>query len=272
MEGNNHPLSLNAWHTFVDAIDAMRDAVRPEENPVFRGNSDLAQFTIYALRGALASQAEANHTQYLSIVDSLTDDEADYVQGSKSPSELVGYLMWHNELESIEISRRTIPGIWNTKQLVDGPVRADLDDARVLGTKKRKSQAAYRIKTFNFTDQLDRTFVMVDRKRVVRQHFGGQVLTIVRNSIIIHDAFEDEKSKLPENIKNFLDQERSAAGDAKKGDYNYNKHHDELVGFLEPIISNTKESSKPAWAIPAQTTYYAAKKDVVTDERLKEIA
>lgn len=244
---------------------AVAATVDPEKDTYYKNNPDIARFILGALSARLVSQSDANYTQYRRIFHKVPADEADYIEGNKSPAELTGYLMWHDELESIEIARRTMPRVWNTKPFIDGPVRADLDDAKALGTKKRKSPALYRIKDLDLYGNPDNLFMQVDRKRVVRQHFGGRVLTIVRNSIILQNTEE-----LAPEIYEIMTQERRRA--KENPDYDYDEHQDELGALLEPFVLTRNDSEKPSWMMPILTTYYAAKEEAVKAERLKEIS
>lgn len=273
MEGDNHPLALNAYvstgpNSYIAAINAVHAAVDPEKDPFYTQNPDMAKFIVGALSARIFSQSGANYMQYEKIYHAVGDDEDDYVEGNKSPAELTGYLMWHDELESIEIGRRTLPRIWNTKPLVDGPIRSDLDDAKGLGTMRRKSPVVYRIKDLDLYGNPDDVFIQVDRKRVVRQHFGGRILTFVRNSIVLHNT--DTKSPLPKSVYNIITKERRQAKDSP--DYSYDTHQDELSAILEPYVRTRNDSEKPNWMVPILTTYYSVKKEAIKDERLKEIA
>lgn len=270
MEGDNHPLALNAHvstgpNSYTAAIMAVAQKVDPEKDSYYKDSPDNARFILGALSARLIAQSEANYTQYLRIAHKITDDEHDYIEGNRSPAELTGYLMWHSELESIEIARRTLPRVWNTKPFIDGPVRSDLDDAKGLGTKKRKSSALYRIKDLDLWGNPNNLFTQIDRKRVVRQHFGGNVLTIVRNSIILQNT-ED----LSPEVYEIITKERRRAKEDKS--YSYDEPQDALGELLEPYVRTRNDSEKPSWMVPILTTYYSVKKEAIKDERLKEIA
>ncbi len=248
----------------LQVVDAIVD---PEKEDFYRDNPHLANYIINALHARIVSQSDANNIQYQGIYHKVDDDDFDYIRGNKPPSELVGYLMWHDELESIEIGRRTMPRVWNTKPFVDGPIRSDLDNAKVLATKKRKSPALYRTKNLNLNDESGKYFVQIDRKRVVRQHFGGRVLTVVRNSIVLHNS--NTESPLPRDVRLLIQGERERAKNDR--DYDYDEHRNELGEYLEPYVLTRNDGEKPAWMIPILTTYYAVKEEALKADRLKEV-
>lgn len=273
MEGGNSPLALNAWdihgpNSYMAALQVVDTVIDTEKNEFYRDNHQLANYIANALHARIVSQSDANNKQYQGIAHKVGEDDSEYIRGNKSPSELLGYLMWHDELESIEIGRRTMPRVWNTKPLVDGPIRSDLDEAKVLATKKRKSPALYRTKNLNLNDESGKYFVQIDRKRVVRQHFGGRILTVVRNSIVLHNG--DKADPLPRDVRLLIQGERQRAKNER--DYDYDEHRNELGEYMEPYVLTRNDGEKPGWMIPILTTYYAVKEEALKADRLKEVS
>lgn len=186
----------------------------------------------------------------------------------RSPAELVSFLLWERDLESIEIGRRTHPLAWDTQEEVDFPIRSSLDQEPFLITQRAKSPPIYRIKDLNAVDTSDQSFMQIDRKRTVRRHFGGRVLTIVRNSVVLHNS--DPSDRLPDEIQKLIKEERQELRSNPK--YDYDRRSDELEQLLEPHMANRSSDDKPAWIVPLLTTYYSVKIDAVKSNRLKEIA
>lgn len=120
-------------------------------------------------------------------------------------------------------------------------------------------------------DNSDQHFVLVDRKRTVRQHFGGSVLTIVRNSIILHDHDAD----MPSEVRDIVLSEREDARRKRKKnepEYGYNTHIPALYDHLEEHLARRDTNSKPDWIIPILTTYYAVREDKVKEPILKQLS
>lgn len=276
MKGDNHPLALNAWGANENsfsaaraAIDAAVDLDADEVDEFYVRYPYLTNFIVNALEQRITAQSNANSAQYHKIVEDVPSSETEFVEGDRSPSELVGYLLRHDALESIEIARRTHPRVWNTGSEVDSPVRGDLDGNAKIGTEKFKSPPIYRMKNLNIVDNsnTDQYFVQIDRKRTIRHHFGGTVLTIVRNSLVIHNS--DKDAPLPQELRQHVSEERQRAISERK--FDYDRHYDVLENYLEPHILARNEGDKPNWMVPILTTYYSVKIDAIKEERLKEI-
>jgi len=267
MEANNRPLALRSWtaqrNSYTEAVQAVGDALHEQHSR----DPALDKFIDVTLHQRVFSQSGANWDQYRAIETTVTGDETDYVEGMRLPSELVGYLLWHENLQSIETGRRTHPYDWNVGETFDKPIRADLDSAPFLGTRRQKSPTLYRFKNLNLTDTSEQYTVQVDRKRTIRRHFGGRVLNIVRNSVVLHDT--DPNDGLPEGIKALIQAERDRARSDKE--YDYDDHSTELREYLEAHLSRRATAGKPSWVTPILTTYYAAKIDAVKAEELKQI-
>jgi hypothetical protein len=272
MEGKNRPLALNPWdskghNSYAAAINAVDEILDPEKDAGLHDNPQLLEFMKLALYERITSQSQANYVQYQLVKPILTDRHDPYIHGDKTPSELTLFLQVTDRLQSIEIARRTSRH-WNMYREADRPVRSDLDEHPLLYTKSLKSEPLYRVKNLNINDPNDQHFVQIDRKRTVRQHFGGAVLTIVRNSLVLHDA----GGTMPKEIRQFIDEQRELALDQSRReagtDYDYDMHSDLLRDHLEDHVTHRSNNVQPSWAIPIATGYYAAKREFVKTKQL----
>lgn len=272
MEGDNRPLALNPWeaegsNSYAAAIDAVNQAIKPERDSFLSAHPLLVDFMKNALYDRIASQSQANYEQFKQVEPRLSLAHESYVQGDKHPSDLVLFLFATKDLESIEIARRTHHE-WNMYDEVDFPVRNDLDQSPLLYTNSIKSQPLYRIKNLNVVMNSDDYIVQVDRKRTVRQHFGGKVLTIARNSLVLHNL----NATMPREVRHHIREERDSAIGSNAGkntsDYNYDKHSMVLHDYLEDAVLNRKSDDQLTWAVPILTTYYSAKRQFVKARQL----
>lgn len=272
MEGKNRPLALNPWdmkglNSYVAALSAVDEILDPEVDVDLRDRPELLEFMKNSLYERIASQSQENHRQYQHVLPILTEAHDKYIQGAKSPSELTLFLYVTDRLESIETARRTSRH-WNMYTEVDRPVRDDLDSHALLYTTSLKSEPLYRVKNLNINNVNDEHFVQIDRKRTVRQHFGGAVLTIVRNSLVLHDTH----GSMPNEIRRFIDEQRETALDQSRRetgtDYDYDMHSDLLRDHLEEHVTHRSSNIQPSWATPISTGYYAAKREFVKTKQL----
>ncbi len=273
MEGNNRPLALNSWvdmsgpNSYLAAIEAVDAAFAAERDPDTGKHAPLTSFIISALCDRIASQSMENYEQYSTVRSHLTEQDKDYIQGNKRPSELVAFLESIPDLSSIEIARRTLHSSTDTAHnVIDTPVLADLDGAEELATTAHRSRPLYRIKNLNPADAVDQHYIQVDRKQVVRQHFGSHVLTIVRNSLVLHN----DNHSLPHDIRKIIRDERERARTAKR--YDYDRHFEDLSTHIEPVMDSASDKSMPSWLEHVLTTYYSVKSDYIVDENLKSFA
>lgn len=270
MEGNNRPLALTS---FIDmegpnsnraAFDAVDFVFDPEKDEFLKNNTSLTKFTKGALYARIIDQSQSNYSQYLRVQPHLTDAHSDYVQGNKEPDELTMFLYVTSALQSIETSRRTNRE-WDMYSAVDLPVRDSLDTNPLLYTQPIKSTPLYRIKNLNLTDKPDHDYVLIDRKRTVRQHFGGKVLTIVRNSFVLHN---DANDRMPSDIRRYIHMQRENA--RRVENYNYDQHSDALREYMEDHVINRSKGQKPGWMLPVMTTYYAVRRNQMKAMQLLE--
>jgi hypothetical protein len=271
MEGNNLPLALNPWadpsapNSYLAAREAVDMVFNPERDAFLRAHPELAEFTRGALYGIIMEQSERNFEQFEHVRPILTKNHDDYVKGRLGPADLTLFLHATVPLNSIETARRTEKE-WNTYHAVDGPVRHDLDEHPLLYTKAIKSEPVYHIKNLNLMGVADQQSILVNRKRTVRQHFGGEVLTIVRNSFVLHNRDDEE---LPRDIRVLIHEEREKA--RHDGNYKYRVHFDTLRDHMENYIINRSHGDKPGWMMPLMTTYYAARRRAISTKQLLHI-
>lgn len=279
MEGNNRPLALNSWvdatgeNSYIAAINAVNDALDPEHSVFLQEHPELLNFMKNSLYDRIASQSQENYTQYGLVAPLLNEKHIDFIRGDKSPDELTLFLFVTSRLQSIETARRTSRK-WNMYNEIDRPVRDSLDQNPFLHTENLKSAPLYRIKNLNIVDRTngndspDSFFVQVDRKRTVRQHFGGKVLTIVRNSYVLHDI----NKAMPEDVRQLIRDQREMALDPSlreiEQDYDYDQHLELLKNYLEPAVTQRSTSEQPTWAAPIATGYYAARRKYVKTMQL----
>jgi hypothetical protein len=267
----NSPLALDAWergtNSYYAAEAVVNHAMTREKDFPYSHDASLTNFIARALHGRLVAQAIANSEQYSSIAPTISKKQKAYVRATKEPDQLMRFLQDTKGLKSIETQRRTHLGNWDTRQAIDAPFRQHLDESPELDTEHRKSKILYRIKDLNMMDESEQHFVQVDRKRTVRQHFGGSILTVVRNSFVLHDVGDH----MPEEIVSLIDKERDTAVESGSN-YNYDDHTHGLVNALEPHITNHDLSEKPKWIVPLLTTYYAVKREAVKADELKDFS
>lgn len=235
-------------HAEVYGSELLEDRLKP-----------AAALGLYA---RIADHADDNYTHYTELLNHLSqkghelDDESkERVLGYGTPSDFVAFLRKYPVLGSIEIARRTHPGRWDTGLEVDAHVRADLDArSEELDTQRRKSVPHYKIKGLGYDKN---SHPMVERKRIVRTHFGGELVTVVRNSLLIDMLSQD----IPADIKDFILYRRDMVKNAKQEDgepaeYDYDEHSDFIKDALEPHMEHREIADKPRWAVPQLTTYY----------------
>ncbi len=268
MEGNNRPLALNSWvdmsgsNSYAAAIEAVGAAFASERNSETGHYTRLTSFIIAVLCDRIASQSIENYDQYQAVIPQLTTADTEFVRGNKRPAELVAFLASIDELPSIEIARRTLDAsVEDTRTIIDTPVLADLDTTPSLQTKIHESAPLYRIKNLNLSDASDQQYIQVDRKQTVREHFGGKVLTVVRNSLVLHN---DDKN-LPETLQTIISDERNKARTMRR--YDYDQHFEALGGHIEPYLSSTAQD-RPTWLKHVLTTYYSARSEHIVAEPL----
>lgn len=282
-----HPVSLECWkptnETFIHSDDrhqlvsadtegalkitmtsfdeatryAISDVERNVQDPAIRVMAEQA------ILGTIGDQATRNSDSYTRLMisqDSFFDEqkikrEESIFDGSASPAEFVSFLYRNPELEAVETARLTHVGNWAVRNVIDAPVRRNLDASEEIESERSTRRSKYKIKQFKHAydanGEIQRR-ILVERKRDVRTHFGGKVLTVVRNSLLINYEHSSIPDDVRENIMNV-----DPRNNGNLYEYDYNQECDYLHEPLEDHITNKDVASKPDWALPLITTYYS---------------
>lgn len=264
-----HPLALDTWSLTVNKRYV--DNGNGESILVGDSSFSMAQKTVeeavdfiecdvrrsLALRALLATvtdQAARNHRSNLPA--SMFELYGDAVAGDSSQAKMIAMLHDYPVIGSMEVARRTHYGIWNVQDKVDRPVRASLDS--VPDTGRVYEEPRYKIKIF------DDDGAMVERKRTIRKHYGGKILTIVRNCMLV----DYHSSDMPDELLEYMIDEQKTTLDRTK-DYDYTQESTMLHGALEQYVgykgelSDGDKSQEPDWVVPFLTTYYSTYADKV---------
>lgn len=252
-ESPYHPLAPDVWSVADgQASSSYQRAIETiQAETDILGDRLCRDLAARALFATVADQSGRNnrYMELSELAQSIPDSESEnvyyYMRGDKSPDEMVDFLYSHPNLRAAEIARLTHVNNWDVREVIDQPVRESLDRAP-LDTQRVATMPYYKIKMF------DPEGAIVERKRVVRKHFGGQVLTVIRNSLLIdyHDA------TLPDEVYGYVRSEHVKINDRDK-DYDYSQESDFLKGALEDHMRDRQFEDKPTWAVPLLTTYYS---------------
>lgn len=259
---DNHPLALDTWGIIYET--QRFEAQTTDTLAIGVSSFDMARLTAeraveqiesetqraLARRALLATVTEqASRNNKGSLSRELLGKYRNEVNGDSDPASMVKMLHEYPIIGAIEIARNTHVGEWNVQQETDQPVRRSLDT--VPDTERVDSEnkpPRYKIKLF------DDDGAMVERKRVVRSHYDGKILTIIRNCMLI-DYHSDE---MPSKLRKYMTSEHSAS--RKQADYDFTKESKKLKDELENYVTfreSYEESEKPEWVIPLLTTYYS---------------
>lgn len=251
--GDHGPIAPDCWqpgpHSFHNASKVIGERVRAIKNERKREMADLA------LLGRLATHSSRNHGGFTQVQHMLGDTDRqryqDVVSGDADAPEYIRFLRAYPAQKSIEVARLIHPGDWEVRGAIDTPVRTSLvDPQHGLDTQFLPRESHYKI--VQFGDVFD--MATVERKRVSMSHFGGDILTVVRNSVLI------DTNHAPDDLKDHILQEKEKAS---KENYNYDQHSSEIQLALEDHMRIRDADNKPRWAIPLMTTYYAALQEEV---------
>lgn len=262
-----HPLALDTWNTrgtidddqttapgvtgessYITGLKTIDEAVNVIPCEVQR---TLAQ---NALLATLADQAARNHQGNLPL--SLVEEYGDAVAGHSDQAKMIAMLNDYPEIGSLEIARNTHIGVWNVQEKVDKPVRASLDT--VPDTIRIHEAPRYKIKLFHEDG------AMVERKRTIRSHYGGKILTVVRNCLLV-DYYSPS---IPDDLLGYMQEEQKKTLDRTK-DYDYTQESKALFDALESYVAfkagqaSANGLVKPEWALPLLTTYYSTNAELV---------
>lgn len=252
------PLGLDSWRAnggyfrALDEIDAQLDHFEIIDKHYCK------EMGAVALRSNLAHQAERNGHKHMLVPE--TDERHDAArEGTIGPSDMVRLLAEYPDLRSAELARLTHVGEWDTNTLIDTPVRHELLDAEDLGTVSTEDASYY---TINALSSEHPNEIGIGRKRVVYQHFGGEVLTVITNNLLVDLS---DKTSLDREFRKDL----RAYVQAQK-DFNYSDHHNFLRNSLESQLRNPDASTKASGIIPLSTIYYATLADARTKAAIRE--
>ena len=254
----NAPIALDCWapgpSSYVQARAVIQDEVsksslperlrKPAEKALYARIADHSNDNYYHFDELMQSQDEKLQAR-------IAADETfrERTLGYGTHGELVTFLRDYPLLRSIEIARLTHVNNWETRADIDDVVRADLDTMSGLETVEASDDSHYKIKGLI---QDDAHMPVVERKRIVRSHFGGSVFTVVRNSLLIDMA----DAGLPTKLRHSIEEQQLQVRKAR--DYNYDAHSKGLKKLLEDHMIERDPENKPTWAIPLLATYYSA--------------
>lgn len=281
LENEFHPLSLDVWSIDqhgLSSYDLAReyaefDADTSIDNPVER---EIAKGALWA---TIADQAVRNGdglSRYVNNIKNYTEleDESeydnlvskaylrdeDYLKARVPPDELVDFLSKNPEIESIEIARRTHLAKWAVRDIIDAPVRRHLDANSSIDSQPTPDESSvYKLKQFCYDNNGDESAsrARIERKRVIRQHCGGKVLTIVRNMLLV----DYKNPALPADVRDSIIDANPIHHD-KDYMYDFDQECEYLHEPLEAHITNRDQDAKPKWVTPMLTTYYSTLREV----------
>lgn len=261
--GDYGPIALDSRrpgeHSYSNALGVIGERVTNIDESYQR---ELAHAALMSL---VLKQTVRNQGQFSATQESLDEDElALYdavIGGDAETHEYVHFLRCYPQQLSVEGARLIHPNDWDVRDFIDAPVRDALTQSRAeLDTELMLTGSYYKIAQFSdslFAD--DPLSVTVDRKRVVMSHFGGEILTIVRNSMLI------DTSSAPDDLRRYIvdEQKRRDLLTEKKKGYDYDRHDAVIGNELESHLRLRNIEEKPAWIIPLMTTYYSALKSEI---------
>lgn len=248
------PLGLDSWH-HAGFMAAMQEIDKQADRFDMIGKPLCKEMGMLALYANLTYQAYRNgrKDQTAPISDPILREDA--LRGDIMPCDMVNLLHDYPMIESAELARLTHVGNWDTNSLIDDPVREDL-----LQTSSEPSeQDSYY--TINILSSKHPHEVGIGRKRVLFRHFGGEVLTIITNNLLV-----DLRDKsLPRDFRISL---RDYVKDRKE--FRYADHHKFLRTSLEDQLTNPNCDQKESGLIPLSTVYYATQASARVNASMRE--
>jgi hypothetical protein len=244
-----HPLALNPFKPIHDIegqkINSFMMALRTIDYEVQKIEHDqLQEFASRALYHITTKQAMTNYADV-----EPSEEYMEAAVGASDQPTMIRMLHEYPELASVEIARKTHVGVWNVQNIIDKPVRGAIDT--VEDTERVDGKSRYKIKMF------DEAGVLIERKNDVRSHFGGKVLTVIRNCLLIDYSSKD----MPETLRRYLESEHDTLKSSKDNrvDYDYDLVHDQIGAELEDYVQNRSPDGKkePKFVVPLLTTYYS---------------
>ncbi len=249
------PLALNSWSTGAHGFSNVLPTIERRIHSI--GCESKRKLAFAALMSRTADHANRSFDNFrASGIDqqTLAPSQVDVVNGDVSTHQFVQFLGQYPTLRSIEIARLIHPGDWNVRQYIDEPVRCELaDPAYELDTVALKgtlAQPHYKFKQFDFDGNSHPDSAIVERKRRVSLHLGGQVMTIVRNTVLV------DGNHISDDLRDHI---RAAKHNAKDDRSGYDTHSADLYDLLEDHMRSLDTSRKPREIIPLMSTYYTAR-------------
>lgn len=247
-----HPLALNPWNggqnSYELAQAAIEERVDSSPDELLRTDERLNSFAKHALRARILDHSNANFIQYHRLSTALAEKgeapDSNIASGHATPYELVSYLHANPSMESIESGRFTQAGERHIWQFVDMPIQDSLVQEG-LDTTRIHDSAHYKLKQF---DHENPSNAILDRKQALFSHFGGSILTVVRNTILMHDTNND----MPRGLRDYLGYEYKIVRSGTQ-DYAYDRVPEAVYAGIEKALTMDPPSS----AIPLSTTYYS---------------
>lgn len=260
------PLALLSWSSESNNYMDLLSTIESECSSI----DDLAlrEFSISCLRGKLAHDADSNNKHLANYLPKIgTSAEQDVfinnhtrdLGGVNTPYKQVAFLHDHLGIESTEIARRTHVGSWDTYENIDREVRSSLDENGLDTAADKDADARYKIRQFSEELDMNRLrdasslIVGVERKRKVRSHFGGRIVTVAKNFLVLdtHPVYG-----MPEELSAHLYNLDHIRRKTPK-QFSYTASNRTVKLHLEPHIESFSSTDKPEWATPLVTTYYS---------------
>lgn len=249
------PLALDCWrpegpNSYIQARDVITQRVDESQLP-----SRLKTIAALALDMRLARQAERNSTHFANLtkqivegVEQPCDDYERLISGEASPTELVQFLQRYPIVGAVEIARLTHVGDWESRDVIDYPVRSELDQSSdTIGTRYQKSDVTYKVAQMDVDNQ---AYATIYRSRVMRSQFGGAAYVIAQGNMLLDISSPDMPDELREHIHD-LDKETRDP----KGRNVYKIPSLVVAEHVEPVVKTANNDDAPAWVFPLGTTY-----------------
>lgn len=272
-----HPLALDTWSRVFDAteevavdgetqlqvvkVSSYDRAGKVAETQVKKISCEIKRELAH--RGLLATIADqaARNNRYGELTSLSVEDRNFYqkaMYGEAEPATMTSLLHSFPVLESVEIARLTHVDDWNVWKKIDDPVRRSLIESKDTDSEYLPDSPYYKIKMFH-EDGL-----MVERKRPIIQSFGGSVITVIRNNLLVdyHDP------TIPAPVLEYGQSEYEKLQDRKSPEYDFKNESKFLHDSLEAHVQNRAAHEKPSWVTPLLTTYYSvlAEKRIAKNE------
>ena len=261
--GDHGPIALDSLrpgdHSYTNALKVIGERVEVIEDAYQRQLAHGALMSL-ALRQTARNQGRFSATRLdLSKAEMAQYDNV--IGGYANAADYVKFLAEYPQQVAIEDARLIHPNDWHVRDAIDTPVRGSLTEPGAgLDTELSTEKSHYKIA--QFSDSLSEDIplsIVVDRKRIVMSHFGGSILTVVRNSMLIDTRLA------PESLRDHIFEEQAVRRQIEKerGTYDYDQHSAVIEGELEEYLRARNLDAKPEGVIPLMTTYYSALKEEI---------